>query len=482
VTRYGRSLAGIAAAGAVLRLALLARQPLGYDEDFTAAVVVRPLGEMLNVVSRDSAPPLFYVAEWLVAQLSRDAAALRLVPALAGIALIPLLAALARRVAGDAAGLWAAAFAAVLPATLLVSLNARMYAPAGTLVVAAALLGWRAVERPSAARWAAYGLAGAAAVWTDYFAAPALLGVLAALACLRPPRRTLAAAAVATGAAIAAIAPWLLAAREQLGHAGQGFWTPPFGPTSVAGTLAQLFAGPPIDPGVPGREILQGLQVAAILAGCGALLAAAAAVRRMPAAGPGRRAALFLPAACGGVVLLAAAGVWRPLFEARYAGIMWLPLFALAGVGLAAIPRRAAALLVAGVAVPALALSVAITHPQTEALLPDIESRVHATDLVATDPDHYLLLLSRGSPTLTERLHVLASEAPAWYFGTAAYPQGAVIAAVPADVIAAAGTVFWVAGPDAAPPPLPPGYGQAEQKCVIGACLSVFTSNAAPAG
>ena len=112
------------------------------------------------------------------AQRRRDAAALRLVPALAGIALIPLLAALARRVAGDAAGLWAAAFTAVLPATLLVSLNARMYAPAGTLVVAAALLGWRAVEagRAGRGRWAAYAAVAAAAVWTDYFAAPALAG------------------------------------------------------------------------------------------------------------------------------------------------------------------------------------------------------------------------------------------------------------------------------------------------------------------
>ena len=114
---YGSRLAIIVAAGALLRLALLARQPLGVDEDFTAAIVVRPLGDMLAVVSRDSAPPLFYVLEWLVAQIDHGPAALRLVPAIAGILLIPLLAALARRVAGDAAGLWAAAFAAALPAT-----------------------------------------------------------------------------------------------------------------------------------------------------------------------------------------------------------------------------------------------------------------------------------------------------------------------------------------------------------------------------
>jgi hypothetical protein len=366
-------------------------------------------------------------------------------------------------VAGDAAGLWAAAFAAFLPATLLISLNARMYALAGKLVVAALLLLWRAVEagtgRAAIWRWVAFTACAAAAVWTDYFAALALLGLLPAVAVLRPGRRVLTAAALATAAAIASVAPWLLVAREQLAHSGQGFWTPPLNPGSVAGTLAQLFAGPPIDPGVPNREALQALQVLSILGGTTALLAAAVWVRRRPSADPGRRAALVLPAACSGVLLLAAAGLWRPLFEARYAGVMWLPLFALAGVGLAAVPRRAAALLAAAVAVPALALSIAITHPQTEVLLPDIASRVGPAPGRA-DPDHYLWLLSQGSAALTARLHVVAAEAPPWYFGTAAYPEGAVVPAVPADVVAAGGTVFWVAGPDAAPPPLPPGYAR----------------------
>jgi len=192
----------------VLRLGLLARQPLGIDEDFTAAAVGRPLGEMLGVVSRDSAPPLFYVAEWLVAQVAGGPAPLRLVPVLAGIALVPLLAALARRVGGDGAGLWSAAFAAVLPATLIASENARMYSLAGALVVAATLLLWRAVEgsrversaveRPNLRSWVAYCLVAAAAVWTDYFAAVALAGVLVALAALRPGRRALATAGAAT--------------------------------------------------------------------------------------------------------------------------------------------------------------------------------------------------------------------------------------------------------------------------------------------
>jgi hypothetical protein len=490
---YGRTLALITTVGAVVRLLLLARQPLGIDEDFTAAAVGRPLGEMLGVVSRDSAPPLFYVLEWLVAQLAGGPAPLRLVPALAGIALIPLLAALARRVAGDTAGLWAAAFVAILPATLMASENARMYSLAGALVVAATLLLWRAVERMGVERsaversaversaggfWLGYTVLAAAAVWTDYFAGVALVGVLIALAWFRPGRRTLAAAGAATAIALASIGPWFLFAGAQLEHAGQGFWIPPLSPDSIAGTFGQLFAGPPLDSGVPDRGILVALQVIAVAAGTVALAAVAfgpAGWRRFDL--EARRAAVFLLLACGGVVLLAVVSLWRPILEARYAGVMWLPLFALGGVGLAVAPRRLAAVLIVAVAVPSLALGTVITHPETASLLPEIESRTGPHDLVAADPDHYLSLLAEGSPAVRAHLHVLSAFDPPWYFGVAAYPPGAVIDSVPADVAAAGGTIFYVADPGSAPSSLPPGYRQTEQRCAIAVCLTIYAPN-----
>ena len=477
---FGARLALITAFGAIFRLVLLARQPLGVDEDFTAAVVGRPLGEMIGVVSRDSAPPLFYVVEWLVAQFAGGPAALRLVPALAGIALIPLLATLARRVAGDRAGLWAAAFVAVLPTTLLASENARMYSMAGALVVAAIMLLWRAVERPAeaptrvewagAGTWVAFTLVAAAAVWTDYFAALALAGVLVAVLWLRPGRRTLVLAGAATAIAIASIGPWLLFAHAQFEHAGQGFWIPPLSPVSIGGTFGQLFAGPPVDSGVPYREALVALQVLAVVAGSLAV-AAALALRRGTEA---RRAAVFLLLACSGVVALAAVSFWRPLLEARYAGVMWLPLFALAGVGMAAVPRRFAAALIVAVVVPALALGSLITHPETASLLPEIESRAGSHDLVATDPDHYFAVLAQGGPRTLARLHVLAAADPPWYFGTAAYPPDAVVHSVPADVTSAGGTIFYVADPGATPPSLPAGYRFLARRCAVRVCLTTY--------
>ncbi len=469
---YGQALALVTVAGAVFRLALLARQQLGIDEDFTAAVVSKPLGEMLGAVGRDSAPPLFYIAEWLVAQAWQGPAGLRLVPAAAGIALIPLVAGLARRVAGDSAGLWAAALVAFLPATLLGAENARMYSAAGAVVVAATLLVWRALERPSGRRWIAYTSIAAAAIWVDYFSAVALTGVVVAVVWLRPERQRLMVAILATAAAFASVGPWLLLSASQIAHAGDSFWIPPLSPGSVAGTFGQLFAGPPVDPGVPGRDALVALQVLAVVAGSMALVAVAVGWRRLqPEA---RRATTFLLVACCGVAALAAVSIWRPLLEARYAGVMWLPLFALVGVGLMAMPRRVAGVLVAAVAVPTLALSIATTHTETSSLIPELEARVGPTDLVAASWDHYLVLLDEAGPVVRSRLHVAYGGNPPWYFGTAAYPPGAVIHTVPADIAASHSRVFWVAGPGAVLPGLPTGYRSLESRCEVLVCLTIY--------
>jgi 4-amino-4-deoxy-L-arabinose transferase-like glycosyltransferase len=469
---FGRALAAITIAAAVLRLAFLARQPIGYDEDFTAVVLHQPLGRMLDVIGRDSAPPLFYLLEWLPAQIVASPWALRLVPALAGIALIPLVAALARRVGGDSSGLWAAAFVAVLPATVLLSDFARMYGLAGTLTVAATLLLWRATESPSLGRWAAYTAAAGAAVWTDYFAVVALAGIVPAGVWLRPSRRIAAAAVLATAAAVLTLTPWLLYARAQFEHAGQGFWISPLSPTVIAGTFGQIFSGPLQDSRIPFGPELIALQLVALAAGCAALAAAAIAWRRQSP--ESRRAGTFCLLSGSGVLILVIVSFWRPLLEARYASIMWLPLFALAGVGLAAVPQRVAVALVVALAVPALALSVAITHSETSTLVPELNARVGDHDLVAASPNHYLVLLDEAGPLTQARLHLLAPEDPPWFDGTAAYPPGAVIHAVPADVSANGGRVFWVADPGAPPPPLPAAYHSLESRCAIGVCLTVY--------
>lgn len=313
-----------------------------------------------------------------------------------------------------------------------------------TLVVAATLLLWRAMERPGPGRWAAYGLVAALAAWTDYFAVVAILATLAAAAWwLRAAPRTIAVAAVATAGALATLAPWLAVAQAQFAHATVPFWVQPLGVATVAGTLAQFLSGPPIGAGIPFETALQVLQGLAIASGGLALLVLVLRRDRLGAAG--RRAAAFCAAAgIAAVLVLVALSLWRPLLDARYAAVLWTPLFALAGVGLALMPRRALAfLLVAALALPSVALSVAVTHPRTDRLLPAIDARLRAGDLVVAHPSQYLLLLDLGDQRIQNRLRVVSTDVP-WYWGTAAYPPGAVLPAVPAEVVRDRGRILYV--------------------------------------
>ena len=68
---------------------------------------------------------------------------------------------------------------------------------------------------------------------------------------------------------------------------------------------------------------------------------------------------------------------------------------------------------------------------------------------------------------------MISDELP-WYVGTAAYPADAVLRAVPPDVVANHGRVFWIADPDVAPPTLPEGYHSLETRCAVLVCLTVY--------
>lgn len=490
-TSYEVRLSAIVLLGAVLRLAFLARQPYWRDEAFTAVVARMPLGDLLDAVSRDSAPPLSYLIEHVASGLGDAPWLLRVVPALAGIALIAIVAALARRVAGDAAGLAAAALVATLPSTVLLSEDARMYGIAAMLAGLAALLLWRAVEAPSAARWLAYAAAAGLSLWTVYFAALAIGAALAAILLMLRPRRRVSMAAIGwTAVAAATLVPWLVFARTQLDHAGGTFWIPPASLSDAGSTVAQLIAGPYVDEGVPyrqGLQVLQGLAIAVVIGSFGSFGIAwgrgrlagrsdgSASVLARPVPVDARRGAwLCLVAGAGALAALGLVSVWRSLLEARYASVLWVPLLALAGVGLAAMPRRLAAVSLAALVVGSVALSASITHPETDRLVPSIEARMGLHDLVEAYPTQYLMLLLDGSPALRARLHVVGQDV-SWFWGTVAYPAGAIVPSIPPDVVANRGQILDVREPQDPPPHLAPGYRRTDQVCVVRVCLTVYS-------
>jgi mannosyltransferase len=471
---YAGRVTAVSVAGLAGRLALIGYQPLWRDEAFTALTTSRPLGSMLGVVRADSAPPLAYVLERGIVAVWPGTAGLRLLPAVAGAAAIPIGAALGRRVAGDRGGVFTALVCAVTPALVLSAVDARMYAVVTTLVMAATLTLWRAVERPTWQRWTVYGAVTATALYTDYFALLAIPAQVIAVAFILHAgwRRTALTAGVAA-AACASLLPWLAVAAAQFGHAGEPFWVPPIDFTSVSGAFVQFFGGPPIEPWIPWKPVMVVFQGFAVRAGI--LMIFALVARRLALTYEGRRAALFC-AVCGigAALLLFPLSIWHPLVDGRYAGVVWGPAYAVLGGGLAVAPlRRALTVGLAVVLSSTLVSALLPTRPDIASAVAALRAQAGPNDLVDAYPSEYLLLLAEAPPQLLSRTAVVQPSVQ-WYWGTAVYPPGAILHSLPERVTAAGGAVHVVMQPNESPPAFSNGYTARGKRCWTGVCVVTY--------
>ena len=211
-----RALGLVLVTGAALRFATLDAQSLWYDEAVTVGLLRMDLGSMLEAIpDSESTPPLYYVVGWLWAQIfGTGEAGLRSLPALLGTATIPLGWALGRRLAGERAGLAAAALVAVNPMLVWFSQEARAYALLALLGALSALLWLRALERPRATpRLLAWGAVAALLLATHYYAAFLVAPQALWLVLRAPDRRARATALALPAAAALALAPLALGQR-----------------------------------------------------------------------------------------------------------------------------------------------------------------------------------------------------------------------------------------------------------------------------
>ncbi len=211
---------------AALRFSTLSLQSLWFDEAFTPVHVFSgSLATTLNHVAHtENTPPLWYVLEWAVIQVVGDGViALRLLSALAGVAMVPVMWAIGNELAGRRAAIIAAALTATNPLFLWYSQEARAY---GLYAFFCALAMWcflRAEREPRPRTFAAFAASSALALLSHYFAiflvAPMALWLLR-----RRQQRALAAGAVLAIAIVGgALIPLVLA---QGGHGAQwiGQW------------------------------------------------------------------------------------------------------------------------------------------------------------------------------------------------------------------------------------------------------------------
>lgn len=174
-------LGGVLALALGLRLYRLDGQSLWYDEGNSVALAQRDVATIIASAAADIHPPLYYLAlsAWVRVAGVGDAG-VRLLSVLLGALTVLIVYALGRRMAGRAAGLLAAAAAAVSPFLVYYAQETRMYMLATLLATLSAYLFLRLVEHDAGgagrrALWPAYVLATAGALYSHYFAATAIL-------------------------------------------------------------------------------------------------------------------------------------------------------------------------------------------------------------------------------------------------------------------------------------------------------------------
>lgn len=337
---------------------------LWIDEVYSLQIVHLAPAQIVDLTTRDSHPPGYYLAlkGWLkaarLAGIEPGVAWARGMGVAVWLALVAAVWGMVRRLGGaSSAGLavWAVCGAAVA-AALAVQLRGYVLVLAAVVVAfLAALLAEREARagegRQAVAWWALYALMAAAALWTHLLAAP-LLAVLAiawvaVVAAVPAPRRwrRLALGAAAHLAAAVSFLPWLARVPGQLGafeRSGTDWMTPPTG-RQLSFVFTYWFpVGPVALPDVPPYAWLNLLGAAALLV---PLAAAGLALARRRAGRVGPLAAAAAAVAGVFAVLLWALdryGVASVFHGPRYpllaAGLWGLGLagLALAGGGLAA--------------------------------------------------------------------------------------------------------------------------------------------------
>lgn len=164
--------------GAVLRLTDLGRFSFWIDELITvcSADSIHDVATFFTPVCGNMHPPLdFLLVKWWSVG-GRDEVWLRMLPALFGIAAIPVVYLLGREVAGQAAGLIAAALTACSPFLVPYDRELRMYSLLMLLSTASTLFFVRALRRGRHPDWAAFAVFSSLNLYVHYHATLVLTG------------------------------------------------------------------------------------------------------------------------------------------------------------------------------------------------------------------------------------------------------------------------------------------------------------------
>lgn len=270
----------LTAVALVMRIAGAHESPAGDELYFLALIKGRSLGGMLQaVVDQEKTPPLGFLLGWAAAKLGPADTWMRAPSVVAGTALVPVCALLARRAFTAAAGIAAAQLVALSPFLLFYGVESRSYALCALFVALSALFLLEALKTDEKWRWAGWMLCALAALLSHYTAVFAIgAEIVWAIWTQRERRRSV----IGWSAGIALLfAAWLPFFFVQFGHAGDEARriaiSSPLNLDTISGIIGRALVGHPLGatsgaisyskiPGTIGLVLVLGGMAIAVLA------------------------------------------------------------------------------------------------------------------------------------------------------------------------------------------------------------------------
>ncbi len=342
------AVAALTVLAAVLRFYRIGHQGFWFDEGNTALEVRYSVGQMLTLVKHyESTPPLYYVIAWVWARVfGYGEVALRSLSALVGVLTVPVAYAAARKLISPRAGMIAAALTATSSLLIWYSQEARAYELA-VLLTSASLVAFAYAREDATPRWlAAWVIASALALATEYYAILVVAPEALWLLYLHRRRRSVYVGLAALALCCAPLL-WFAISQNATGHAS---W---IGRTALGRRTAEI--SPQFAAGFssPGYSVLEPLAVALSIFGLVLLLARSIPVQR-------RGALVAASIALAGLVInfVLIAGGTDDLLT-RNVITLWMPAAVAVAGGFAAARARLAGL-VAAVALCAIGAGAAI--------------------------------------------------------------------------------------------------------------------------
>jgi mannosyltransferase len=314
---------------ALLRFYRLSHQGFWFDEGNTALEVRFTPGEMVTLLKHyESTPPMYYSVAWVWSRIFGDTeAGLRSLSALLGVLTVPIGYAAARKLISRRAGLIAAALVAFNPYLIWYSQEARAYSLVVLLAGASLVAVAYARTNPSPWVMAAWTVACALSLATEYYSVLLVLPEAVWLVYRHGRRRSVWISLVALAVWSAPLL-WFAISQNATGHAS---WIAPIplGPR-VGQIIPQFLVGY----GAPALTLLQRLAEAAAVIALGLLFTRSDARERS-----GALLAAGLALAGLILVLLLVAGGIDDLIT-RNVIVLWMPAALAVAGGLAAVRAR----------------------------------------------------------------------------------------------------------------------------------------------